>query len=221
MPEILDTSKAAYAIERILSEADETLIILSPVLQLTEKYFTLLKDTSDRNVNIKLVFGVEQLPPEGKMLLSSLKNIEICNSYGLTSKCYSNEKEIILTSLDLHDFHERNTGDISILLMKEYDPTLFEKGMEQIEKIYTTSVKIVTDSEKKADVKNQMIAAVHGFCIRCAMPISYNKGKPFCRQCFNEFSAGINNSGKENYCHRCAEKTPSDITSPLCHNCSL
>lgn len=221
MPEILDTSRAAHSIERIFSDAAETLVILSPVLNLSEKYFTLLQNASERNVSIRLVFGAEQLVPEAKIFLSGLKNIEICNSYGLTAKCYTNEKEMIFSSLEIHDFHERHTGDISILLIKEHDRELFENGMAQIEKIYLSSVKIVTAPGKNADEKKHAGTAVHGFCIRCAMPISFNPGKPFCRQCFNQFSTEIFKGDKENYCHKCAEKAQTDISSPLCRNCSI
>lgn len=220
MAELLDSIKSSYRIEEIIKNSGEKISLLTPVFRLSEKLFELLKEASERGVRITVIFRADELEQVEKLLLSELPHIEICHSPDLDARCYFSEKDMIITSMNLHDFHEKKGGDMSISVSRKDDLDLFDKTAELYESIYNSSVKLVSGTAKQ-EKKQIHGAAYHGFCIRCAMPVTYNPAKPYCRQCMNEKKEETDTQIAGNYCHSCAKKASVSVKSPLCNDCSL
>lgn len=72
MADFLTTSGTSHHIENIIIEAKRELILVSPYLQLSKNFFERLKDASARGVNIKIVYGKDELKPNEKTLLQNL-----------------------------------------------------------------------------------------------------------------------------------------------------
>lgn len=220
MAELLDSAKSSYRIEEIIKNSEEKLALLTPVFRLSEKLFGLLKEASERGVRITVIFCTDELEPVEKILISELSHIEICHSPELNARCYFNEREMIITSMSLHDIQERKNGDISMLISRSSDSSLYDNAAEFFESIHNSSVKLVTDTAETDKKPSQTAAAYHGFCIRCAMPISFNIKKPYCRQCMNDRNSETDVAAEEKYCHSCARKTSVRIEFPLCKECT-
>lgn len=220
MPVILDSEKTSFFIEDIIRSAEEHLSLMLPVFKLSIPLFQLLTDAAERGVSITILFSSDELEIYEKKAISELRNIEILCCAELNSRCYFNEKNMIITSIDLHSIFENKTGNISIGLNREEDKSLYEDVLHLYNSFYESSIVLITENKKKSCKPESMTNPYHGFCIRCAMPITFNISKPYCRQCANQFKPESNNIITENYCHLCASKTSTFYHFPLCDNCS-
>ena len=77
MAEFLTTNGTSLQIENIIIDAKTKLILVSPYLQLSKTLYERLKDASNRNVIIKIIYGKDELKPNEKNSLAELKNVEI------------------------------------------------------------------------------------------------------------------------------------------------
>lgn len=220
MPVIFNSEKASQFIEEIIKHSEENLSIMLPVFRLTAALFGLLQDAAGRGVRIKIIFGSDELNDFEKNAISELKHIGICCCTEINSKCYSNEKDMIITSVDIHNLYESKNGDISVGISKTEDAVLYEDAMQLYNSIYESSIILISENGKSSPKSAPAASVYHGFCIRCAMPITFNIAKPYCRQCMNQVKEESSNNKPENYCHSCAAKTPTSLSSPQCKDCS-
>jgi len=220
MPAILDSEKSSHYIEQIINNSEKTLSLMMPVFRLTDKLFSLLVNAAERNVQTTIMFSSDELDLFDKSRISELPHIDICHCDGLNSRCYFNEKDMIITSIELHNFHEKKSGDISIAISRIKDDTLYKDAKELFNKFYETSVIIISSKDKIRKKTTDSVNLFHGFCIRCAIPISFNLTKPYCRNCMNEIKIKNESSERDNFCHSCAKKTDVNFNQPRCPECS-
>ncbi len=220
MPVILNSEKASQLIEEIIKHSEETLSIMIPVFRLSAPLFGLLKDAAGRGIRIKIIFSSDELDDFEKKEISELEHVEICCCTEINAKCYFNEKDMIITSVDIHNFYENKNGDISIGISKNEDEVLYEDAMQLYNSFYESSIILISENSKSQHKTVPAASAYHGFCIRCAMPITFNLSKPYCRQCMNQVKEESLDNKPENYCHSCAAKTSTSLSSPQCKDCS-
>ena len=219
MPVILDSEKTSHFIEKIFRNAEETLSIMLPVFRLSAPLYELLQDASGRGVQITIIFSSDELEPYEKKAISELEKIEICCCAELNSKCCFNENSMIITSADLHNCHEKKNGDISVAISRDEDKVLYNDVLNLYNSFHESSIILISEKGSSAAEPVQTAAAYHGFCIRCAMPITFRLVRPYCRQCMNEVKKETLSNIEENYCHSCARKAPATLNSPLCKDC--
>lgn len=220
MPVLYSSIESYTKIEEIFSNSMERIVLLLPVFRLTEKFFEMLKTVSQRGVRITILFNTDELDTAEKSVISSIPHIEICYSADLAARCYFNENEMLITSMNLHDFDERKSGDLSIWFSRTDDSILYDKAFKLFKTLHESSVKLVSETAGNEISPIQPGTVCHGFCIRCAMPITFNKEKPYCRQCMNDRKHEKAEIAEENFCHLCARKSITSIISPLCSDCT-
>lgn len=209
MAEFLTTKGIASNIEKIIIEAEEEIIIISPYIKFSQDFINRIIEASENGVNVKIVYGKELLKQSQKKLLDSL-NIDLYFLENLHAKCYYNEKSMIITSMNMYDYSEINNREMGILIDANEDYKIFEKAKKEALSIfkYATVEKIKYKMEK-------------GHCIRCNDKINFNPQKPFCRDCFTEWNYWENYDYEENYCHCCGKKHNTTMKAPQCLNCFL
>ena len=121
MAKFLTTSAIAYHIENIVREANKHLILVTPYLKLTKNLFERLKDASNKGIKVILIYGKEELKKEQKNWLHELKNLELHFSENLHAKIYLNEKELIIGSMNLYDYSEKNNREAGVLFERKID----------------------------------------------------------------------------------------------------
>lgn len=111
------------AVSKIIEEAVESLILMSPYIKLNpgiKERLLLVKD--DPDVAITVVFGKSQgeqrknLSREDLEFLKQFPNIEIRYHERLHAKYYANDTVALLTSMNLHDYEIGNNLEFGILL---------------------------------------------------------------------------------------------------------
>src|SRR5690606_16757063 len=112
----------------------------------------------------------------------------------LHAKCYYNEIKMVITSMNMYEFSEKNNREMGVLIDRTIDKDLFEKAVKETSSIFQsaeqiplsrTERKIATNVNKGAGAnKVRARGAVQGYCIRCEARIDFNPNKPYCGDCY-------------------------------------
>lgn len=229
MAEFLTTSGTSYQIENIIIEAKTKLVLVSPYLQISKTFYERLKDASAKNVAIKLIYGKDELKPNERNSLADLKNIELFFFENLHAKCYFNESKMVITSMNMYEFSEKNNREMGVLIDRISDRVLFDKAVNETLSIIQSSEQIqLKKTDRKYYVEKRQLEnaapsgykkAIRGYCIRCETRINYEPNRPFCTDCYTVWSAFENPDYQENVCHRCGEYEMTSMNRPQCYTC--
>ena len=223
MAEFLTTSGTSHHIENIIMDAKQKLSLVSPYLKISKTLHERLKDSSERGVKIKIIFGKDELKPNESNSLASLKNVELYYFENLHAKCYFNETRMVITSMNMYEFSEKTNREMGVLIDAVNDPTLFQKALDETTSIIKSSEIIsLNKTERKfyheAASSDKNIPKM-GYCIRCEARIPFNTDKPYCGDCYMIWSQFENPVYEENVCHSCGEFNSSTMAKPICYNC--
>ena len=230
MAEFLTTNGTSYHIENIIIEAKTKLVLVSPYLQISKTFYERLKDASNKNVAIKIIYGKDELKPNEKNSLAELKNVELFYFQNLHAKCYLNESKMVITSMNMYEFSEKTNREMGVLIDRNIDKDLFEKAVAETLSILQSAepvqlkkserqtmpqIKPATNGFTKPKYQKQL----RGYCIRCETRIDYNPDKPYCPDCFSVWAQFENPDYLENVCHRCGEYGETSMDKPQDKEC--
>jgi len=224
MAEFLTTAGTSHHIEDMIIEAKLNLHLVSPYLQLSKTLYERLKDASKRGVVIKIVYGKRDLALGVQNLLSELNNLELYFFENLHAKCYFNESEMVITSMNMYEFSEKTNREMGILISRNSDKEIYIKAeMETLSMIQYAEKVILTNVEKDTYRKGKTVTSQtnssksKGHCIRCKIEIPLDRDKPYCKKCYSESHGFFADS--EKVCHSCGKSYPSTLDYPLCNKC--
>lgn len=235
MAEFLTTTGVSYRLEQIINNANERLIIISPFLKINARIKELLEDRDRSKIDvIHVVYGKNELQPEENIWLESVASIRTSFLQNLHAKCYLNEKEALLTSMNLYEFSQQHNHEMGIIVSREEEPDLYEKIYEESRRIIRTSEEIrVTvarveavddenDENEKVPEPERPVsrnAPENGFCIRCRGDLPVNPAQPYCRRCYTSWKRYENQEYEEKHCHTCGNEHAATLLKPVCRAC--
>lgn len=137
MAKYLRTSGISAGVEDLIREARERLYIISPYLKLSDNTKELLNDKEREKVDVRIVFGKQELNPHEMGYLEKLKYVRLYFSKNLHAKCYLNESKMIITSMNLYEFSQINNREMGILIERsnENDKQVYDDAWKDIESI--------------------------------------------------------------------------------------
>jgi hypothetical protein len=213
MANYLTSKETQAALEKIIMTAEKQLILVSPFITLTNLLFSRIKVAAEKGVRIKIIYRLDKVKKDELDRLKSIKSIELKCIPDLHAKCYFNEKEMIITSLNLLDTSERN-WEMGIRIHRTLDKEIFESAMNDVQTIYMVSgsneknTDKTQTKEKKTNISKTK--SFDGFCIRCGDDIKFNIKKPLCIDCFESWDEWGNEDYPEKFCHFSGEKSFGD-----------
>ena len=156
MAKFLNTSGANYYLEEIVRLAHDRLILISPFLKFNDHIKELLQEKNRMKVDVRVVFGKNELQPEEINWLRTLSSVRTSFCRNLHAKCYLNEELCIVTSLNLYDFNQANNNEMGILIGRNEDPELFQTANNEAQRILRTSdeVRMSFDKVKRVTEDN-------------------------------------------------------------------
>ncbi len=208
MAEFLTTSGTSYHIENIILKAKKHLFLISPFLQISKTLKERLNDCGNRGVKITIIYGKNELKESEKEVLKNIKNISIYFFENLHAKAYLNENTLIVSSMNMYQFSEKNNREMSILIDKKNDNSVYNDAMNEVLSLI--------NSAKKQDIKESK----KGYCIRCRERIEFDLNRPFCNDCFWEWADYENYYYSEKFCHECGKKTKTSMLISNCKECN-
>lgn len=225
MAKFLDTTGVSYHLQQLINKANEKLVIISPYLKINDRIKQSLEDKNRMKIDIRVVYGKNDLQPEENNWLKSMTSIRSSFCKDLHAKCYLNENEAILTSMNLYEFSQVNNNEMGIHVEKIADPELYKDIYEEAQRLIRISDEIVISVEKasakeklanKVDLK-QKANKINGYCIRTGVEIPFNVEKPMNYESFKSWSKYSDADYPEKFCHFSGEPSfgESSVSKPI------
>jgi hypothetical protein len=170
MAKFLTTAAVILGVENIIENANKKLVLISPFVQISKILLERLQQASQRGVEIILIYGKGELKTTEKKQFETIENLTLYFYENLHAKCYFNEKEMVITSMNLYEFSEKHNREMGVLIKKTEDKELFEdtvKETHSIIKAASTSGKnnstITKSSAELVPAKNIFPLLEHDF----------------------------------------------------------
>ncbi len=232
MAEFLDTQGVSYYLKKLIDNSTDKLYLISPYLQLNNQLKLSLEDRHKFSIDIVVIYGkVTEINPTDSEWLKSMQGIKLMFHKDLHAKCYFNEKEAIITSMNLYMFSQQNNVEMGIYVSKENDENLYSQIANEVDRIKRGSehrtitvqkVDIKKDDKPKSTKKKETNGVTgQGHCIRCDKTIKLNPLIPYCKDCYNIWKKLKNKEYREKHCHICGKDestTMMKTTSYSCYN---
>ena len=231
MAEFLTTSGITFHLEGLVKAANEKLILISPFLKVNERLRQILDDKDREKIDIRVVYGKNELQPEENNWLKSKASVRLSFCKNLHAKCFLNESEALITSMNLYEFSQVNNEEMGVLVKKAEDPALYanvyEEAMRLIrvsDEVRVTVEKVVppeagTGAKVRRKGRTQATAPESGFCVRCQQTLKADPTHPYCKDCYTMWKQYKNADYGEKYCHLCGNSANSSMNKPTCYNC--
>ncbi|MGL3043831.1 MULTISPECIES: phospholipase D family protein [unclassified Acinetobacter] len=159
MAKFLNTSATNFFLEELIKNAKERLILISPYLRLNDRIKELLEDKDRLKIDVRIVYGKSDLHPEEIKWIQKLDYVRLSFCKNLHAKCYLNESECIISSLNLYEFSQVNNNEMGISVRKYEDDEVFKDAYEEAQRIIRISeeVRISLDEVRidKVEVQNE------------------------------------------------------------------
>ena len=235
MAEFLTTTGISYRLEEIIKSAEERLMLISPFLKVNPRIKELLEDKNRMKIDVRVIYGKNELQPEENNWLESMSSIKTSFCKTLHAKCYLNENQALITSMNLYEYSQINNYEMGLLVTREEDRELYDKIYEESRRILRASDEIrVTVSRVEATENGKPQSAAResrrspqptiappttGFCIRCKASLPANPAKPYCNGCYRSWARYENEEYPEKHCHLCGNEHVTNLNKPACPAC--
>ena len=242
MAKFLKTTGISFYLEEIIREAKEQLILVSPFLRVNDQLKALLEDKDRLRIDVRVIYGKNELQPEEHDWLESLSYIRTSFRKNLHAKCYLNENKAMLTSMNLYEYSQINNDEMGILVVRNDEPDLYDEIFEQVRWIERNSepIRITVARGEAVAVRDEVdssavesprtengrrrgsatvTVSATGVCIRCGESIPLDPAKPCCERCFRSWNRYKNAAYEEERCHICEKERTTSMSKPACLDC--
>lgn len=157
MAKFLNTTGVSYHLEELIKSTKDRLILISPYLQFHKRIKDHLENLNIQKRDIRIIYKENRLQVEENNWLESQIGIRtsICNS--LHAKCYLNEHEAIVTSMNLYSFSQQNNDEMGIHVTKENDADLYNDIYQDVQRLLNISDEIrVTVKKVDKEVEKKL-----------------------------------------------------------------
>ena len=225
MAKFLDTTGVSYHLQQLINKANEKLVLISPYLKINDRIKQSLEDKDRLKIDIRVVYGKNELQPEENNWLKSMTSIRSSFCKDLHAKCYLNENEAIITSMNLYEFSQVNNNEMGIYIEKNSDPELYKDIYDEAQRLIRVSDEIIVSVEKaptkekqlekneiKVKTEKKSDSKQTGFCIRTGVSIPFNVEKPLSYEAFKSWSKFSDPDYPEKFCHYSGEPSNGETS---------
>ena len=155
MADFLNTTGVSYRLEEIIKRTKDKLILISPYLQFNDRIKEHLQNLNIQKRDIRIVYRENKLHPDEYNWLAQQVGIRTSICKNLHAKCYINESEAIITSMNLYEFSQMNNNEMGIYIKKEGDTDLYNSVFEEAQRLLTISEEIRVTTVQKPTRQTQ------------------------------------------------------------------
>lgn len=148
MAKFLGTTATNYHLEKLIKEACERLIIISPYLKFNDRFKALLEDQDRMRIDIRIIYGKSELAPQEINWLGSLESVRTSFLQNLHAKCYLNERAVIITSMNLYEFSQLNNDEMGVYIERDSEPELYQEAYDEVQRLIRSSQQVRLAAEK-------------------------------------------------------------------------
>ena len=229
MAKFLNTTGVSYHLEELIKTTKDRLILISPYLQFSDRIKEHLSNLNVQKRDIRIVYRENKLQLEENNWLESQIGIRTSLCKNLHAKCYINESEAIITSMNLYEFSQQNNNEMGIFFTKANDPDLYNSTLEEVQRLLTISEeirvtvkKVVADNQPKTEKKVAETKSTStstkssnkqtGFCIRTGVEIPFNVERPLSYDAYKKWNEYGDPDYPEKFCHFSGEASNGETS---------
>lgn len=203
MPKFLNTTAVSYHLEELIKSTKERLVLISPYLQFSDRIKEHISYLNNLKRDIRIVYRENKLHPDENNWMEKQIGVRTSICKNLHAKCYLNENEAIITSMNLYEFSQQKNNEMGIYVSKADNPELYNDILAEAQRLLTISEEIRVTVQKVNSVssKNPEKKKQSGFCIRTGMQIPFNIDKPMSSEAYNIWNQYSDRDYPEKYCH--------------------
>ncbi|WP_345256522.1 phospholipase D-like domain-containing protein [Flaviaesturariibacter amylovorans] len=136
----LDRNAIIESVSNILNSASLEIVIVAPYIKLSEHFSNLLKNANDRGIEITIVYREDRLHKNEKQRLMSFENLTLLCHPDIHAKCYFNEYEMVITSMNLYDYSEKYNREMGVLVAnQEFAGDTYRLALKEVREIVQTA----------------------------------------------------------------------------------
>jgi len=161
MAKFLQTQEISSELMRLIKDAKEKIILVSPYLkvnpQIQERLKT--KDKIGTLSEIAIIYGKSELKKSEFLWIQEIPDLRVFEKINLHAKCYINEEKAIVCSMNLYDYFQQNNIEMGILITKKDDEEAYLSLIDEINNIKVNGIRkrfdaldIVEDPSKIAQI---------------------------------------------------------------------
>lgn len=217
MARFLDTAGVSHFLQQLINKADERLVLISPYLKIIPRIKDALEDKNRLKIDIRVVYGKNELQPEENNWLKSMSSIRTSFCKDLHAKCYLNENEVIITSMNLYEFSHVNNHEMGIYINKNEDPDLYKDIYDEVQRLIRISEEFIFSVERPSikETQPEVIKSknkISGYCIRTGTEIPFNVEKPMSYDAFRSWNKFGDPDYREKFCHFTGEPSNGETS---------
>ena len=235
MAEFLATTGVSHRLEELIKNAKKRLVIISPFLRVNDRVKALLENKDRMDIEVLVIYGKNELHPAESNWLESMSFIKTRFCKDLHAKCYLNEDEALLTSMNLYEYSQVHNYEMGVIVSREKERDLYDKILEESIRIVKASeeIRLTVAKVEPAAARSEPTVATKsrrnpqsaqgtpkvGFCIRCKATLPADPAQPYCKSCYASWRRFENKTYEEKHCHTCGNAHTATLLKPLCLAC--
>lgn len=250
MAKFLDGPGIQASLTELIKSTQSGLFIISPYLKISTTLKNYLTSIDKKKIPINIVYRSDsKISDDDIAYFKGLTHLTVYQCDNLHSKCYINEQEGLITSMNLHEHSQTHNWEMGIRFSKQEDKGIYSDVIQELkimtphlkqisvdrlttgplQKNHSTPIQRTVHKPTEAPNKSLFIKILdtvtgqEAFCIRCGKPIEkFNLQMPYCDKCYSSWVRYKNIKYKEKFCHACGceeRKNPTTFEKPVCKQC--
>jgi phosphatidylserine/phosphatidylglycerophosphate/cardiolipin synthase-like enzyme len=210
----LENHEVTDQIVKLIQNAKEELIIITPYLNLNARMRGALNEARSNGAKISVYYRLEERnlkknAADIKFFTDEI-GAEMVYIERLHSKLYLNENNAVMSSMNMVAGSQNDSQEIGIFTDEDKLRRQFKHYSEDM---YKRQTKVDYVPEVKASkAKKSKPKTASGYCIRTGEEVPFNLKKPFSDKSFKSWNKFKNPEFKEKYCHFSGEESNGQTT---------
>ncbi|HTC01257.1 MAG TPA: phospholipase D family protein, partial [Ferruginibacter sp.] len=123
MAKFLETQAISSELMKLIKEAKDKIILVSPYLKVNSQIQERLRTKSKTGAlsEIVIVYGKSELQKSELEWIKDIEDLKVIEKNNLHAKCYINEDKAIICSMNLYEYSQQTNIEMGILITKEHD----------------------------------------------------------------------------------------------------
>ncbi|WP_221801942.1 phospholipase D family protein [Oceanobacter mangrovi] len=139
MAKFLTTASLNFLLEQLVLKSTKNLVLVSPYLKINPRLRELISDKAKSGVPVTVVYGKTDIAQTEKDWFAVHPQITVKFCSDLHAKCYMNEANVIVSSLNLYEFSQINNKEMGVLLTRKADGSAFTDAVEEVDRLVRNS----------------------------------------------------------------------------------
>lgn len=131
MIKFLNTELLNEAILEIFATAEKEIFIVVPFIKTSNYIQTALESIDKKGIELTIICRANELELPAQSFLNSLENLNLFSHPNVHSKCYFNERKLIITSLNMTAHSEQNNREMGVFIEKNYESQFDDSFWEE------------------------------------------------------------------------------------------